>query len=159
MKRAMMLVLVLGLGSAANAGLVIEPVRWDMPSVDIAIASTGAITNFQFKIEVTEGTLSGEPVYPETWMFYPYVESRSDTHIAVMGGDFFEKAGPLAVLTGLRITFFGPASYADLIATGRNYVDGIVITAGTVMDTLYAPEPMSVMLVGLGGLFLRSRRL
>ncbi|MBE0537263.1 MAG: hypothetical protein IH624_16490 [Phycisphaerae bacterium] len=106
MKRIMVLLLVLGTGSA-SAGLILNTDIYftgGMPAA-LSVEATGEITGFDFKIEVVGGILSGEPVYPVNWMFPPYMKSRSDTHIEVTGGDFFPRTGPLTVISGLTITW------------------------------------------------------
>ncbi|MBE0537264.1 MAG: PEP-CTERM sorting domain-containing protein [Phycisphaerae bacterium] len=37
-------------------------------------------------------------------------------------------------------------------------MDGQVVPAGTIMHCMRVPEPMSALLLGLGGLFLRQRK-
>ncbi|MBE0537260.1 MAG: PEP-CTERM sorting domain-containing protein [Phycisphaerae bacterium] len=151
---------VLGIGSLASAGLILNPNGVVSSCDQITVESTGAITGFEFSISVVGGTISGTPAYPETWMFAPYVKSRSDTHIEVTGGDFFPKHGPLTVLKGLTFTRTAVEAIVTLMATGSNRVDGIIVPAGTIMDTMWVgvPEPMSLMLLGLGGLMVRRRK-
>lgn len=163
MKKLLVLMLVAGISSLASAGLVLNPSGTvddgGMP-VGIAVESTGAITGFEFKIEVVGGTIAGDLDWAgQTWMFAPYAKGRSDTHVEVTGGDFFAKAGPLTVLQGLTVTRTDPMAVVTLIATGNNNVDGGVVGKDTVMSTLtIVPEPMSLMMLGLGGLFLRRRK-
>ncbi|MBE0537261.1 MAG: PEP-CTERM sorting domain-containing protein [Phycisphaerae bacterium] len=165
MKQVMILVLILGVSSAASAGLVFNPNgTYDdggMP-VELSVVSTGSITGWQFSISVEGGTIVDETYrwcFPVAWIVEPYVKSYDDTHIEVTGGDFFPKPGPLTILTGVTITRTATQAIVTLMATGSNNVDGGVVPAGTLMDTLViTPEPMSLMLLGLGGLFLRRRK-
>lgn len=161
MKKLLVLMLVLGMGTLASAGMMLTPDvdEIEAETLEIGVLATGGITGFEFMIEVVGGTIAGDPVYPEAWMFAPYTKGRGNGHIDVTGGDFFPKAGDITVLTGLTITRTADEAIVSLIATGDNNLASGVIGKGTIMDqVVLTPEPMSLALLGLGGLFLRRRK-
>ena len=171
MKKLLVLAVVFGMASAVSAGLVLtadesvlspnEP--WN--STLLAISSDSDITGFEVAIQIDGPAAldAADIVFPETWMFAPYVKEATDTMVDITGGDFFAKTGPLIVAEDILFTCLGAGDVlVTLIATGDNILDGVTYGAGTIFDTITImqsiPEPMTVVLFGLGGLFLRRRK-
>ncbi|MBE0537258.1 MAG: PEP-CTERM sorting domain-containing protein [Phycisphaerae bacterium] len=163
------MMLVLGMGTLANAGLMLtvngEDVgdTTDVTAFELGVSADGQLTGFTLEVSTDAGTIdiSGMGLNSAGWMFAPYVRSSSDVMVDITGGDFMPKNGPLVVINGIQFDL-GASGQAliTLKATGTvNMGSGGNIPPGTVLDTLVVtPEPMSLMLLGLGGLFLRRRK-
>ena len=165
MKKLLVLMLVLGLASAANAVLSLsvngEPAPDEItinPSDEIVIdiqSDNSTAYSAYFDMYVGDGTFSDArtvignlsgllgpyPDYYGTGAYSYYLVTIADSGGALVPGTGFEIDfhcdGPGDVLVQLRD------------ATGYIVLDSLVI---------HQPEPMTIALLGLGGLFLRRRK-
>lgn len=99
------------------------------------------------------------PDFP--WLIQWYVMEFDSSHIEITGGDFSPVPGPLTIMDGL---LFHCVELTDVIidlhVTGPTIIDGQPIPESTILDSIIVhqiPEPMTVALLGLGGLFLLRR--
>ena len=174
MKKLLVLMMVLGMASLANAALVLSVNGQEAPDeitlapsdwieLDVHLSEGHTLTAFELLIVLNsdQGTLDSSPIeFPETWTFAPYIKTSSPALVEVTGGDSFPKNGPLVVLQGVMFHADGPDSLLiSLITTGDTIVDGETIQAGVVQDVIIAhiPEPMTMVLLGLGAVMLRRK--
>lgn len=160
MKKLLVLMLVLGMASLASAGLVLTNNGVDAGD-EIGIDVLGelgvdddraSIDGFEFELSITDGTLDTSGLtFPESWMFAPYRKGETASSVDVTGGDFFPKTGPLTLMNGI-LANAKVGSIITITSTAS-------ANAGEVYDSaIVTPEPMSLALLGLGGLFLRRRK-
>lgn len=160
MKKLLVLMLVLGMSTLASAGLMLTNDGADAGD-EIAIDALGelgvdddraSVDGFEFEMSITDGTLDTSGLtFPLTWMFAPYKKGETASSVDVTGGDFFPKTGPLTIMNGIMANA-QVGSIITLTSTAS-------ANAGEVYDRcIVTPEPMSLALLGLGGLFLRRRK-
>ncbi len=160
MKKLLVLMLVLGLVSAANAVLSIS-VNGSDPGAEITIGSSDSIV---VDISSDNGTSYG------TWM-YIYDGDRALSNPATTQGDISGYVGAhyanydyyyvtIASSTGNLVA--GTGFVFDYLAIGTNdvLIELYDQSGATLVDSLviHQPEPMTIALLGLGGLFLRRRK-
>ena len=155
MKKFLILLLVLGLTSAANAALT-----WSVDDVEIIIGNTAVvqlvsdsdqpytsqwvgadsslvaeITSMAVLPAAAEGTAVPSAAYPGWWVVEA-VDFTPPSDIAV--GDHFD-----VTISGLAL---GTYTINSDYGTGDNLLITVI------------PEPMTIALLGLGGLFMLRRR-
>ena len=173
---------VLGLASWANADLIFtvngEPQPEDItlePSDTIELGldvpdghsvsgfSLGySLTNAQAEFFAEDIELPGIPpfeiaIYPPPWGEPQYVRISWYTFITP------PLVGPVVLMRGLEVRCLEPTDVVlDIVVEDTTIIDGETIPNGTVLHTLIIhqiPEPMTLLLVGFGGLaLLRKRR-
>jgi len=165
MKKLLILMLVLGLASAANATLTYEIVTWDTDVANLKLIGTGdSLGIYEQEIYITAGgtfvpdsTCTYKPgvnneagdlgtVFADIYDGYNcYAKDSDDTIMPNQSlGDWFVfDVMPDAGATEITIEIWGIQNeWAGPLATG----------------TLPIPEPMTIALLGLGSLFLLRRR-
>jgi hypothetical protein len=172
MKKLLVLMLVLGVASMANAGLMLKFNGEDVEQVNytttpagvLSVDWTGSLMGFTIAIETQGATIDlSSATWGGGWQLPPYWDATVTTETYVKGGGgnlFGAQSGPASVVNGINLSLFG-AGKISLIAADTILLSGATdsIAAGTVLDTItIVPEPMSLMLLGLGGLFLRRRK-
>lgn len=166
MRKFFILMLVLGMASAANAVLI----QVDGQTADaVNIGETAVITvvsedttNWLGYIIVEEGgagalsdgtatELVGDP---QQAGLTPYTEAGWGTgyELTVAGTESF----PVGIGTLFTVTYSG--ALLDETATISLFVDPEYGTPVASVAVTVIPEPMTILLLGLGGLFLRRRR-
>jgi hypothetical protein len=170
MKKLLVLMLVLGMASWANATLAI--INNGDGTVDIECDVTLTTSDYIYAtlvIDVTEGTVSGGAIESSL------VSGNGDTWQLGIGDDAEGYYYP--VPSGMNGVYMNELIYTGTFASGTTLFEGIDVTLsdssgtiyvyiipedfsnyGTMDDSLLIPEPMTIALLGLGGLFLRRRR-
>ena len=164
MKKLLVLILVLGMASAANA-VLIEIDGQSAPALDVLEAATITVvgedtSNWLGYIIVEEGgagLLSGAEVltgagdkasvepYTEAGWGAGYMLTVASTQVPTN-----VVAGPL-----FNINYTGAIGDTAKISL---YIDPEYVVPAASVDVTVVPEPMTVLLLGLGGLFLRRRQ-
>ncbi len=160
MKKLLVLMLVLGMASAANATVL----SWSVDSITINLGQTSVVQLVANNVDpydpksvgATPGGLAtitsivarpaagpdsqvknpGETGYPGWW--------------TVMALDL---AAPYTIEAGVQFDVT-----ISCLALGTDYFDSDVYGTNDVLTVVNVPEPMTVALLGLGGLFLLRRR-
>ena len=154
--------MVLGVTSVGNAAL--QPLINDVavtnlsPSTTVDVAgselglyTTSAVIAYDVKYLITSGTVAFDSsgiLFPLTFDFAGKIVSEDSTHIRIGGSQFMTAAtGPGDLATDIGLSGLG------LIEVYDTYSSPFLI--GTLN---LIPEPMTIVLLGLGGLFLRRRK-
>jgi len=195
MKKFLLLMLVLGLATTAQAGLIFtvngEPQPDEitlMPSeiieLDLELSADSVIrgyaldyilSNDQARL-IIDGASGSYPdieyqmtdlEFPADDVFeldgtIPIIEPQ---HVRISSGQLFGDPvpGPLVLMVEMYVHCLDTTDVILEIVSNGTEVDGITYPAGTLMHTLtihqIIPEPMTIALLGLGGLFaLRKRK-
>jgi hypothetical protein len=179
MKKLLAVILVLGMASLAHADLVltingeIAPDEiWltgpsDMFEIDVEIAEGHDLLGVTAAVRLSngQGELLGGEIYPDIgWMFPIYTMAGSgSSQLEFTGGNFGAATpGPTTIMYGLMFHCLEETDVViDLIITGSTTQDGQTVPVDTIEDSIIVhqiPEPMTVALLGLGGMFLLRRR-
>jgi len=169
MKKLVALVLVLGLCSLANAALTIG-VNAAMDTV--TISGDGATTNVAayLLVEGPGAIAGGTLVYTGSLSAYQDLEAFA-TDLGMPPAEALATLGGIVgkTLTDLSAMTFAdgaipPASTAGILVSGIRLTWTGEVTLSLVSDdgaitydTEKVPEPLTIVLLGLGGLFLRRR--
>jgi hypothetical protein len=147
MKKLLVLLLLMGVGGAASAGLIVTV---DSASSTISIGCDTPVPGYEYFVETLSDTiqLDGAGVsFGFHWDFDNIVTTDSPTLWRGGASQFLgAPQGPGIMVSGLRYTGAGWIRVTDGVNTGFEPVE------------VFVPEPVSIMLLGLGGLFLRRRK-
>ena len=181
MKKLLILVLVLGLASAANALTVnlsldgvnpapaaITVAPGDVINLSIISDTGGAAGNYwtylemnlpsagtlpvagSFTINPNAGNLSSVADYSNPGVFYDMELAANDSGGKVVAGEHFSFT--LTISPGAAIDGSDDFDIWTLVPNDNTYSTDDVLAVNIV------PEPMTIALLGLGGLFLRRRK-
>jgi hypothetical protein len=182
MKKLLVVVLVLGMASVASADLIFtlngdpQPAEItirpsDLITLDLHLATGENILQYQLMYELSneqaEFLIDGT-VFPWASLAAGKINAYDDTDnyiswVEIAASNLFSAvAGPLDLMDGLVIHCLDTTDVILTVYVSENTViNGETIPIDTVMHTLVIhqiPEPMTVALLGLGGLFLLRRR-
>jgi len=184
MRKMLALLVVLALASMANAGLIFtvngEP---QQPMIDPPLEPSDTI---ELDLELAAGTsllkytltyeLSNEQaeflvdglVFDWVSMFPGKIDAMDQdgtiSWVTLVADNFMAPVnGPVDLMHGLLVhCLSGTDTIMTVTVTGATLIDGETVAPGTVMHELlipqFIPEPMTIALLGLGGLFLRRRK-
>ena len=166
MKKLLVLMLVLGLASAASAGLAVGQVAASDPA-GIPVGETGVVNiasddaePYAAWIEIADQSIADYAVEPEfteagnpngnsTVTFWEGYDGWYDILVAST-----DPMVPLVAGDQIVVTLLGIAEGTTQLNLYAG--DGATLLGST--DVVVIPEPMTIALLGLGGLFLRRRR-
>ena len=163
MKKLLVLMLVLAMGGLASAGLSLSVV--DNQISVLLDEGSANLVSYYLEISIDGGTLDASAVNlnpsGKMWMTAPkkveelaQMYSVTAADIKMFGGEGL--AAPNAVLTGLTV-LDAPAVYTvTLFSKDAAWFDDT--NSKGILAQVTIPEPMSMLLLGLGGLFLRRRK-
>ena len=157
MKKLMILLLVLGLAGAANATLL----TWSVDAVTITGLNNSVV------VQIVSDDDQGFSTR--------YLGSATSTVADITGVTALPAAGGNAVVAASTGDWWGIATSDSVspftIAAGNQYdvtIKGLALGSHSITSDLYGtgdtlsitvvPEPMTIALLGLGGLFLRRRK-
>jgi len=165
MRKLLMLFLVLGLASAANATLIkVDGLEGDSFEVDtqttITVVSEDASSWLGYIIIEDGGAGSLENVTVldaagDLGAAAPYTESGWGTGFELSASMGPLGNPPIAVGTQFSLDYIGAIGDTATISL---FVDPEYTTPVASVNLTVVPEPMTIILLGLGGLFLRRRR-
>lgn len=165
MKKLLVLMLVLGMSGLATAGLSLS---WDDATSTISILlDEGSLNLISYDLALTldAGAFdsAGADLNPsgKGWMTAAKVAAQNEQMFRVTAADIQMFGGtglaaPNAVLTGLVVNPGPAGSWVTLMSYDAAWADGSNSTGE--LASVFVPEPMSMLLLGLGGLFLRRRK-
>jgi MYXO-CTERM domain-containing protein len=184
MNKLLAFVLVLGMTAVAQASLVLSvngvpttdpgfvPPVLEAPSgeliLDVHLLAPETLSGFDISIVLDnqQGSIDGSNavIGGDPWDFPPDIHTNTSQEFGVTASQLFgaPKQGPLVLVDNILFHCNEATPViVQLIANAGTRIDGVDVPAGTVMDEILitqTPEPMTLGLLGLGGLGLLRRR-
>jgi len=162
MKKFLVLALVLGLATMATAGdlAAIADMGYTVIGDTVTITTTGSVANFNLQLSPDAGTLTAGNASTNFGYVSDGVPDLAET--GIMGAAGAVTSVPPVYQTGTLYTFTYDGT--ELVTLGDSILgtssvqwenDDVISLVGA---TITIPEPMTIALLGLGGLFLRRKK-
>lgn len=179
MKKLLIVMLVLAIAPMASAVLTLTgdqaelPAEiWLTPSETIALGATFDTATTGFAISVSLNNAQAELIsdgvtIPVEWNMgesvTPIVDAENGVlEVSIQGAHFMgEESGPGILFDNLILHCVDDTDVIlTFTAAGSTTIDGVFYAQGTELGSIivHQPEPMTIALLGLGGLFLRRRK-
>jgi hypothetical protein len=176
-KKLLVAISILGMASLVHADMVLSvngQVAPDeiyiLPSdvIELGIMVPAGHDLLGVQAEVVLSNAQGELLVDSDVWFAPglppyEIMAFDSSHLEFWGGSFGATQGPFVLMGGLLFHCLESTDVIiDLHITGATTQDGQAVPVSTIEDSIivhqWIPEPMTVALLGLGGLFLLRRR-
>ena len=162
MKKLLVLTLVLGVASGASAALVfvdapVAPINiGDSVAITVNNSDDGAYSGWLEIVDQTAAGYDGDPVF--TVAGNPNGDSQFDVFVEYPGWyqftvASFDTANPIVAGDHIQVNVIGISEGSSVLNLYAS--DGVTLLDSATVNVI--PEPMTIALLGLGGLFLRRR--
>ena len=164
MKKILVLMLVLGMASLASAGLTVTQTAGTLTIENDTVYTLSPTGQFEAQLVINEpgsldGTYSFGPAASAiTTATVPYLmNSYAASSFGLGGSELIDWSYMLVVDDPVTLNLLGVGDVLSYGLTG-GAVSGTLYDGSGGVITTFIPEPMTLALLGLGGLFLRRRK-
>jgi hypothetical protein len=169
MKKLMFLTLVLGVASLATAGTVIVPgLEYDVSGSTLTITATTAVQTIGWSLKADDGSLLSNSTVDSALNVGTSTGVWNDAYLPNGLLGVSGSVGSAAAITGTVYSVDFASTASTIAFMYAQYTPSAVVFEGgatTYLDATYGsgevmivPEPVTMALLGLGGLFMARRK-